>query len=100
MNRRKEGRLLGGSLLHTTLDGDIEGSGWDGPGDLGHCLVASELGLLPGEFGHEWPRPYTCCLKTGRPTAFCVSLVGAHYWPLPLGLGSAPPFLRAFGEPC
>lgn len=53
MSQRKEGMLLGDSLPHTTLDGDIKGRGWGGPGGLGCYLVASELGLLPGGFGQR-----------------------------------------------
>lgn len=101
MSQRKEGRVLGGSCCIRPWMRSLRVVVGMGLETLSHCLVTSELGLLPEGFGHEWPRPYTHCFETGRHTALCVSLVGAHYRPSPLGLGSAPPFLRAvFGEPC
>lgn len=100
---RKEGRLLGSSLLCSvscftltaTLDGDIEGR----DRRPSHCLVGIRAGFVPMRVWSQMAWPHMHCLETGIDTF--VSLVGAHRWPSPLGLFSAPLLLLAtFGELC
>lgn len=72
---RKEGRLLGSSLLCSvscftltaTLDGDIEGR----DRRPSHCLVGIRAGFVPMRVWSQMAWPHMHCLETGIDT-FCV----------------------------
>lgn len=79
MSQRKEGRLLGDSCRIQPWMGTLRvgvGVGLEAWAItwLHLSWVCSQEDLVS-----KWHQSYTCCLATGRHTAFCVSLVGACY---------------------